>query len=197
MPTQKDEVITARAPRTPTATSLHDAGTDKAHSAGVCVCVCAMDLHCLPPTHPARRPRTTKCQPPQSFLGAALRPQSLQTTRPSPPTALHTAAHRHRPTQPSTPTDRSVSPKRNEIHMPQCGISVQLQARSPAAPTQALGRVGRARQPRGRAQSGKRAGSWPLPQGHAEPAQTAAPLTPVSGHPSSRCPSSEDTDQQK
>lgn len=37
-PTQKDKVITARAPRTPTATSLHDTGTDKAHSAGVCVC---------------------------------------------------------------------------------------------------------------------------------------------------------------
>lgn len=98
------------------------------------VCVCAMDLHCLPPTHPARRPRTPKCQPPQSFLGEALRPQSLQTARPSPPTALHTAAHRHLPTQPSTPSGRSVSPKRNEIHMPQCGISVQLQACSPAAP---------------------------------------------------------------
>lgn len=51
MPTQKDEVIAARAPRTPTAASLHDAGTDKAHSAGVCVCVCVQWICTACPRH--------------------------------------------------------------------------------------------------------------------------------------------------
>lgn len=83
--------------------------------------------------------------------------------------------------------------------MPHCGISVQLQARSPAAAHAGAGQGGEGPTAQGQGACTEWEKGWELATatGHAEPAQPAALLTPVSGHPSSRYPSSEDTDQQR